>query len=273
MQNAILHSCVPPAHTFNNVSTLKNRSGDVEMLEQRKSASYLFTYQSGGHTSQIDYIFARKHERYAKTFPGEEYTLQHRSKKERISKLNFFIERLQWFKNELENCEGAISLSEQTKLVIKYLERFQDELDQIKIINSIGKRKGVRHASREASIKMTIDMERAQFKGEGLEIPDLLNPDNVSVLKSWDGEYSFIPKIKTTRVSSSKVCMDNIRSSDTKDRNGGDDDKKFSEMSEELDDSKNNDNMLLGDSDDDDDDDYHHNEDDDEDDILASDTE
>ncbi|CAI9743297.1 Hypothetical predicted protein [Octopus vulgaris] len=199
-----------------------------------------------------------------------------KSKKERVSKLNFFIERLQWFKNELENFEGAISLSEQTKLVIKYLERFQDELDQIKIINSIGKRKGVRHASREASIKMTIDMERAQFKGEGLEIPDLLNPDNVSVLKSWDGEYSFVPKIKTTRVSSSKVRMDNIHSSDAKDGDGGDDDdKKFSKMNEELDDDKNTDNVLLGNSDNDDgDDDHHHNvEDDDDDVILASDTE
>ncbi|XP_052821790.1 craniofacial development protein 2-like [Octopus bimaculoides] len=48
----------------------------------RKPANHLFTYRSGRHTSQIDYILTRKRERWllinAKSFPGEECTPQHR---------------------------------------------------------------------------------------------------------------------------------------------------------------------------------------------------
>ncbi|XP_029647248.1 craniofacial development protein 2-like [Octopus sinensis] len=63
----------------------------------RKLASLLFTYQSGGYTSQIGYILTRKQERCllinAKTSPGEECTSQHR-----LIVSNFSI-RAKWLPN------------------------------------------------------------------------------------------------------------------------------------------------------------------------------
>lgn len=51
--------------------------------------------------------------------------------------------------------------------MFRYLQRFDSELEQIELMNSIKGRQGRLHSAREAAIKQTIERERAQFEGVG----------------------------------------------------------------------------------------------------------
>lgn len=50
---------------------------------------------------------------------------------------------------------------------LRYLRRFDSELEQIELANSIKGRQGRLHFSREAVIKQTMERERAQYEGNG----------------------------------------------------------------------------------------------------------
>lgn len=52
-------------------------------------------------------------------------------------------------------------------LYLRYLQRFEGELEQIELANSIKGRQGRQYASREAVIKQTIERERALYEGNG----------------------------------------------------------------------------------------------------------
>jgi translation machinery-associated protein 16 len=52
--------------------------------------------------------------------------------------------------------------------LIRYLGRFDAELEQIKIKHSIGNRKNRQHANREDIINLTIKTEREEFNSCGL---------------------------------------------------------------------------------------------------------
>lgn len=49
----------------------------------------------------------------------------------------------------------------------RYLHRFDAELEQIELANSIKGRQGRLHGAREAVIKQTMERERAQYEGNG----------------------------------------------------------------------------------------------------------
>ncbi|CAE1172797.1 TMA16 [Acanthosepion pharaonis] len=124
-----------------------------------------------------------------------------KSKSERRSKLDILAEKISWFQTELLTGIEINTKAKLANLVEKYFQRFQSELEHIKIIHSIGNRRGNRHASREASIRMTLDMEKSQFNGGGFEVPNLIVQENCDILKNWDGHYSYLPKIKMIKVS------------------------------------------------------------------------
>ena len=52
--------------------------------------------------------------------------------------------------------------------LLRYLHRFDDELDQIEIVNSIKGRSGQQHVSRKHAITMTLEMEKSEYNGPGL---------------------------------------------------------------------------------------------------------
>lgn len=54
------------------------------------------------------------------------------------------------------------------ELILKYLSRFDKELEQIKLKHSIGNRKNRQHASRQDIIKMTVNRELEEFNTCGL---------------------------------------------------------------------------------------------------------
>lgn len=50
----------------------------------------------------------------------------------------------------------------------RYLQRFEDEIEQINLKQSISKNRSNQHASRLSAIKMTMEREVAEYNGGGI---------------------------------------------------------------------------------------------------------
>ncbi|KAF7286764.1 hypothetical protein GWI33_004386 [Rhynchophorus ferrugineus] len=116
-------------------------------------------------------------------------------------KQNLLGEKLLWFRDNLNPDQKACTPKEIELLILKYLGRFNDELEQIKLKHSIGQRKNRQHANREDIINMTIKREKEEFKTCGIEMPDLLNVSQFNLLKCWSGELRLIQNFKLRRFS------------------------------------------------------------------------
>lgn len=116
-------------------------------------------------------------------------------------KNNLSGEKILWFKERIP--EGCVILDkEQTlQLIEKYLGRFDDELEQISLKNSIGQRKNRQHASREDIINITKKREVEEFETCGLEMPDLMDAQQMEVLMNWNGELRFLQNFKLKRIA------------------------------------------------------------------------
>ena len=96
--------------------------------------------------------------------------------------INFILgEKLLWFHDSLGVVpdENAVCITRTMMLELAngYLTRFQEEIDQIDLKNSIGgdkKNKRNHYCSRMDIIKFTIQKETDEFQGCGLEMPNLL---------------------------------------------------------------------------------------------------
>ena len=82
------------------------------------------------------------------------------------------------------------------------MSRFDEELEQIHIKQGIGgKNRRKQHCSRLDAITHTMKMEKSDFEGCGLELPDLLDSENLSYMIKWDGELRFVQNIKIRRIT------------------------------------------------------------------------
>ncbi|XP_050352991.1 translation machinery-associated protein 16 homolog [Nymphalis io] len=116
-------------------------------------------------------------------------------------KQNLIGEKILWFKERIP--EGCVILDkEQTlKLIETYLARFDEELEQIALKNSIGQRKSRQHASREDIINITKKRDIDEFETCGLEMPDLMNAQQMELLKNWNGELRYLQNFKLKRIA------------------------------------------------------------------------
>ncbi|KAG3294462.1 translation machinery-associated protein 16 [Ictidomys tridecemlineatus] len=121
-------------------------------------------------------------------------------KNEKALRLNLIGEKLQWFQNHLDPKKLGYSKKDACELVERYLNRFSSELEQIELHNSIKDRQGRRHFSRETVIKQTMERERQQYEGYGLEIPDILNANNLKTFREWDFDLKKLPNIKMRKL-------------------------------------------------------------------------
>ncbi|CAF3333842.1 unnamed protein product [Rotaria socialis] len=113
------------------------------------------------------------------------------------AKNNNLRDRVQWFKDQLNETQLHLSKQQVHELVQRYLQRFQDELEQIELKNQIGQRqKTPQYASRKALIESTINAEKHEYETHGFEVPELTRPDAVKVLRTWDGSVRFMPRLK-----------------------------------------------------------------------------
>ncbi|XP_016046892.1 translation machinery-associated protein 16 [Erinaceus europaeus] len=124
-------------------------------------------------------------------------------KNEKALRLNLIGEKLQWFHNHLDPQKASYSKKNACELIERYLNRFSSELEQIDLHNSIKDRQGRRHFSREIVIKQTMERERQQYEGYGLEIPDIINAVNLKTFREWDFDLKKLPNIKMRKMCAS----------------------------------------------------------------------
>ncbi|XP_069110218.1 translation machinery-associated protein 16-like [Argopecten irradians] len=110
-------------------------------------------------------------------------------------------DRLVWFQQNVDVEKKCLKKCELASLCKKYLARFEDELDQIDIIQNIGNRQRRQHASREAAISLTLAKEKEEFASNGLELPDLVNAKNFEYFKQWNGEIKYLQNIKLRKIA------------------------------------------------------------------------
>ncbi|XP_071829616.1 translation machinery-associated protein 16-like [Apostichopus japonicus] len=109
-------------------------------------------------------------------------------------------EKMLWVKEHLDEEKTIYSKQELCELVERYLERFDEEMEQINIIQGISARKSNQHAPRESAIRLTLQKEITDFETCGIEMPDLCNGKILKILKAWQGEAKYLQNIKLRRV-------------------------------------------------------------------------
>ncbi|XP_056227291.1 translation machinery-associated protein 16 [Seriola aureovittata] len=155
--------------------------------------------QKGKVSEKVVHPFSRK----AAYLAREEIRLKRkeRQKNDKATRLSSIGEKLLWFQGQLDPAKTAYTKKDACDIIERYLQRFDSELEQIELTNGIKGRQGRLHGAREAVIKQTIERERAQYEGIGLEIPDIINAKHLKTFREWTGDLKKLPNIKLRKVS------------------------------------------------------------------------
>merc|ERR1712029_1151589 len=108
-------------------------------------------------------------------------------------RLEVLGEKLQWFHDNLamatDTADDVTVLTGpmMLRLVEAYMERFEEEVEQIQIKNSVGKHKN-NHRSRMDAIKHVKECEKRDF-------------ENFKYFHRWNGELRFVQNIKIKKFS------------------------------------------------------------------------
>lgn len=130
-----------------------------------------------------------------------------------MQRMSSLADKMIWVKENLHFLveeDGAVSKDTIFQLISGMLSRFDEELEQINLKKSIGKNRKNQHSNREDQITQTIKSEKSDFEGCGLELPDLLDPDNLEYFNNWNGELKFVQNIKLRRFKKSEFDVDSM---------------------------------------------------------------
>ncbi|XP_045211721.2 translation machinery-associated protein 16-like [Mercenaria mercenaria] len=119
-----------------------------------------------------------------------------KNKAESTIKQEQLQQKLLWYQTNLDSQKSMYTKHELAELTSKYLERFDEELEQIGIVNAVGNRQAKQHQARETAIKLTKERENLEFDTIGIEVPDLINGKNLEYFRNWTGEIRYFPNIK-----------------------------------------------------------------------------
>lgn len=106
-----------------------------------------------------------------------------------------------WFTDALEERDEPLSPEEFLELCDQYFHRFDEELEQIKLKQSISKNRSNQHISRETVIKMTLEREVGDFNGGGFQLMDLTDAVQFRAFKDWNGNALSLQHLKMSLVS------------------------------------------------------------------------
>ncbi|XP_063592404.1 translation machinery-associated protein 16-like [Penaeus indicus] len=126
-------------------------------------------------------------------------------------KLQVLGDKLLWFKKEMDPSIEVFTSKDVLNMIQKYIDRNMEELEQINLKNSIGKRNKTQHASRESTIKIVHEQETALFRDNGFETVNFFCPKNLQTFKSWSGELRFLSNLKLRKYKR-KDLEDNLTS-------------------------------------------------------------
>lgn len=125
-------------------------------------------------------------------------------------KVNVQGKKLFWFYEQIEEMQGPLKPDTYKELIEHYLARFDEELEQINIKKGINKkRRANQHAARESVIKMTLEKEVGDFRGGGLELPNLCDANEFKTFQEWDGDSAKIQHLKMHFIS--RKWLDDLR--------------------------------------------------------------
>uniref|UniRef100_A0A3Q3Q5H4 Translation machinery-associated protein 16 n=1 Tax=Monopterus albus TaxID=43700 RepID=A0A3Q3Q5H4_MONAL len=163
--------------------------------------------QKGKAAEKVVHPYSRK----AACLAREEIRLKRkeRQKNDKAMRMGSIGEKLLWFQGQLDPAKTVYTRKDACDIIERYLQRFDSELEQIELMNSIKGRQGRLHGAREAVIKQTIERERAQYEGVGFEIPDIINTKHLKTFREWTGDLKKLPNIKLRKVSSKGLDMKN----------------------------------------------------------------
>ncbi|XP_073830944.1 translation machinery-associated protein 16 homolog [Musca autumnalis] len=127
---------------------------------------------------------------------------KHKQRLGHAIKSNLMGEKLTWFLEHIE--EGRkhpLTPTEFEELIELYLKRFDEELEQIALKQSISKNRANQHKAREDVIKITLEKEINEYKAGGMEMLNLCDPFKFKSLLDWDGSAINVQHLKLDLVS------------------------------------------------------------------------
>ena len=125
----------------------------------------------------------------------------HHGRHIRSTKLDILAERLVWFHDHLDD-RKVYTECDVFDMLRHFQNRFDNELEQISIIHSVGGRKrGNQHASREAAIRFTLETEKNEFESVGIELPDLTSSSGLETFIGWNREMKYVQNLKLRRIN------------------------------------------------------------------------
>ncbi|KAK2542800.1 Tma16 [Columba livia] len=155
--------------------------------------------QGGKQEKKVIHPYSRKAAQLAREAHKQEK--KEKLKTDKALRLSIIGEKLEWFQSHLDPDKIEYTKKEAGELIENYMCRFNAELEQIELQNSIKGRQGRQHGSREAVIKQTIERERQLYEGYGIEIPDIMNRKHLKYFREWDGDLRKLPNIKMKKLS------------------------------------------------------------------------
>merc|ERR1711915_878341 len=107
----------------------------------------------------------------------------------KMARLQSKAAKLMFFKEE------KLTRTQLLHVIEVYFARFVNEVDQISMIQSFPKRHGRQNAARQDAIAMTINQEKEEFEGVGLEFPDVIHLAGFAAFKKWTGSVKEMPNL------------------------------------------------------------------------------
>lgn len=172
-------------------------------------------HNKGKQEKKVIHPYSRKAAQLARE--GHKQDRKEKLKNEKALRLSIIGEKLQWFQSHLDPNKSEFTKQETCDLIESYLHRFDSELEQIELHNSIKGRQARQHGSRETVIKQTIERERRQYNGYGMEIPDIVNSKHLKTFREWDLDLKKLPNIKMRKFSVSDSLPKSERDLSAKD--------------------------------------------------------
>uniref|UniRef100_A0A8C3NY96 Translation machinery-associated protein 16 n=1 Tax=Cyanoderma ruficeps TaxID=181631 RepID=A0A8C3NY96_9PASS len=163
--------------------------------------------QGGKQDKKVIHPYSRKAAQLAREVHKQEK--KEKLKTDKALRLSIIGEKLQWFQSHLDSSKIEYTKKEAGELIENYMCRFNAELEQIELQNSIKGRQGRQHESRETVIKQTIEHERQLYEGYGIEIPDIMNRKHLKFFREWDGDLRKLPNIKMKKFSARDAACSN----------------------------------------------------------------
>uniref|UniRef100_W8B2C0 Translation machinery-associated protein 16 n=1 Tax=Ceratitis capitata TaxID=7213 RepID=W8B2C0_CERCA len=127
---------------------------------------------------------------------------KHKARMGHAIKSNIMGEKLNWFLGHIdEERTQPLMPQEFEDLIALYLKRFDEELAQIALKQSISKNRSKQHAAREDVIRITLEKERSEYQTGGMELLNLCDPVKFKSLMDWDGSALSVQHLKLDLVS------------------------------------------------------------------------